>query len=104
MPLPTLRPSGHPRPLKKLLKEAENAVQVRRAGLDKVVAELAQHASATDDPVFKSALDRLRDVLSRFLQNPSQGMAADVLVSVDAVRRVSAEHEPPTARKRFWQR
>lgn len=93
------------RSLKDLLKRVEKATQVRRSGLDRVLAELKQHRDATSDPDLRAALDRLCEVLARFLRNPGPGQTADMLVAVDAVKRHLAPAEPGrrTTKLRFWE-
>jgi hypothetical protein len=105
VPVPVPAPPRPPRPLKKLLKEAEKATQVRRTGVDGVVAELTQHRMSTGDPALRAALDRLCDALSRFLRTPGPALAREVMVAVETVKRAAAgaDHGQPTARRRFWQ-
>jgi hypothetical protein len=93
------------RSLKDLLKRVEKATQVRRSGLDRVLAELKQHRDATSDPDLRAALDRLCEVLARFLRNPGPGQTGDMLVAVDAVKRHLAPAEPGrrTTKRRFWE-
>jgi Ca-activated chloride channel family protein len=105
VPVPVPAPPRAPRPLKKLLREAEKATQVRRTGVDGVVAELTQHRMSTGDPALRAALDRLCDALSRFLRNPNPALAREVLVAVETVKIAAAgsEQAQPAARRRFWQ-
>ncbi|MGO9158116.1 hypothetical protein [Mycobacterium sp.] len=98
---------GHPvgvRPVKGLLKQVEKATQVRRPGLDGVLAELTQHRDAASDPDLRAALDRLCEVLARFLRNPGPGHNGDLLVASDAVKRRLAAAEPGrrAVKWRFW--
>ncbi len=90
------------RPLKKLLKEVEKATQVRRSGLDRVLAELTAHRDATHDPGLRAALDRLCIVLPRFMQDPTPAHAQELLLAVDAVKRILDATERPGTRRRFW--
>ena len=106
MPIGYAAPPPHParpRPLKKLLKQVEKGTQVRRSGLDRVLEELTLHRGATHDPGLRSALDRLCTALSRFLQNPSAARAREVLVAVEAVKRVLTAAERPATKRRFWE-
>ncbi|SRR5271157_3765337 len=80
--------STAPRPLKHLLKQVEKATQVRRSGLDRVLAELKLHRDATPDPDLRSALTWLCNAVSRFVQNPTAPHAREVMVAADAVKRV----------------
>ena len=80
------------RSVKALLKQVEKATQVRRPGLDGVLNELTQHRDAATDPDLRAALDRLCEVVARFLRNPGPGHNGDLLVASDAVkRRLAAE-------------
>jgi Ca-activated chloride channel family protein len=92
------------RSLKDLLKQVEKQTQVRSSGFDKVLAELTQHRKATSDPDLRAALDRLCEVLSRSLRNPGPGQTGDMLVAIDAVKRVPNAALPGrrTAKWRFW--
>ena len=98
---------GHPvgvRPVKGLLKQVEKATQVRRPGLDEVLTELTQHRDAASDPDLRAALDRLCEVLARFLRNPGPGHNGDLLLASDAVKRRLAAAEPGrrAGKWRFW--
>ena len=92
------------RSVKGLLKQVEKATQVRRPGLDEVLAELTQHRDAASDPDLRAALDRLCEVVARFLRNPGPGHNGDLLVASDAVkRRLAAAGSGGRAGKwRFW--
>jgi Ca-activated chloride channel homolog len=95
------------RSVKALLSQVEKATQVRRPRLDEVLAELTQHRDAASDPDLRAALDRLCEVVGRFLRNPGPGHNGDLLVASDAVKRRLASTEPaqPAGRAgkwRFW--
>jgi Ca-activated chloride channel homolog len=93
-----------PRSLKDLLKQVEKGIQVRRTGLDRVLAELTSHRDATSDPHLRSALARLCEALSRFLRNPAPAETRDVLVAAEAVKRlVPANRARRTSKLRFWE-
>ncbi len=66
-----------------------------------MLAELTQHRDATSDPDLRAALDRLCEVLARFLRNPGPGHNGDLLVASDAVKRHLAA-EPRAGKWRFW--
>jgi len=78
-----------PRALKDLLKQVEKATQVRRFGLDQVLAELQLHRDATPDHDVQSALAWLCNALSRFVHNPTAAHAREMAIAADAVKRVS---------------
>jgi hypothetical protein len=78
-----------PRALKDLLKQVEKATQVRRSGLDQVLAELKLHRDAAPDPDAQSALAWLCNALSRFVRNPTAARAREMAIAADAVKRVS---------------
>ena len=99
VPAPAARPG---RSIKKLLKQVEKGMQVRRSGLDRVLAELTAHRDATHDPGLRAALDRLCMVLPRFLQDPTPAHAQEVLLAVGAVKRILAATEGPGTKRRFW--
>lgn len=80
-------PGAAPRALKDLLKQAEKATQVRRSGLDQVLAELKSHRDATTEPELRSALAWLCNAVSRFGHNPSAPHAREVMLAADAVKR-----------------
>jgi Ca-activated chloride channel family protein len=102
--VPALAPATRPRrSIKKLLQQVEKGTQVRRSGLDRVLAELTQHRDATHDPGLRSALDRLCSALTRFLQDPNAAQARKVLAAVDAVKRVLTAAERPATKRRFWE-
>lgn len=81
-------PGAGPRALKDLLKQVEKATQVRRSGLDQVLAELKLHRDATSDAELRSALAWLCNAVSRFVSNPSAPHAREVMLAADAVKRV----------------
>jgi hypothetical protein len=68
----------------------EKATQVRRSGLDQVLAELELHRDATPDPDTRSALAWLCNAVSRFVRNPTPAHSREVLIAADAVKRVPA--------------
>jgi hypothetical protein len=78
-----------PRALKDLLKQVEKAAQVRRSGLDQVLAELQLHRDAAPDPEARSALAWLCNALSRFVRNPTAAHAREMVIAADAVKRGS---------------
>lgn len=80
-------PRAGPRALKDLLKQVEKATQVRRSGLDQVLAELQLHRDAATGPERRSALAWLCNSVSRFARNPSAPHAREVMLAADAVRR-----------------
>ncbi len=93
------------RSVKTLLKQVEKATQVRAPRLDEVLAELTHHRDGASDPDLRAALDRLCEVVARFLRNPGSGHNGDLLVATDAVKRrlAAAEQSEPRAGKwRFW--
>ncbi|OBK18312.1 VIT domain-containing protein [Mycobacterium asiaticum] len=90
------------RPLDKLLKQVEKSTQVRRSGLDTVLAELQQHRDAESDPELRAALDRLCAALARFLEHSTGPQSRQVLVAVDAVKRALAAQGRPAGKRRFW--
>jgi Ca-activated chloride channel homolog len=98
---------GHPvgvRSVKRLLKQVEKATQVRRPGLDEVLVELGQQRDATLDPDLRAALDRLCDVVARFLRDPGPGHNGDLLVASHTVKQrlAAAATGPRTGKWRFW--
>jgi hypothetical protein len=68
----------------------EKRTQVRRAGLEQVLAELELHRDATPDPEARSALAWLCNAVSRFARNPTAAHAREVMIAADAVKRVPA--------------
>ena len=92
------------RSVKALLSQVEKATQVRRPRLDGVLAELTQHRDAASDPDLRAALDRLCEVVARFLRNPGPGHNGDLLVASDAVKRRLAVADPGrrAGKWRFW--
>lgn len=81
--------ASSPRALKELLRQVEKATQVRRSGLDQVLAELTLHRDATPDPDAQSALAWLCNSLTRFVRNPTAAHAREMAIAADAVKRVS---------------
>jgi hypothetical protein len=82
--------SAAPRSLKDLVKQVEKATQVRRSGLDQVLAELKLHRDATLDAELRSALAWLCNAVSRFVANPTAPHTREVVMAADAVKRVPA--------------
>ena len=103
-PAPASGPSA-PRSLKHLLKQVEKATQVRRSGLDRVLEELQQHRDATSEPELRAALVQLCNALTRFLKGSTQAQAREVLVAVDAVKRLLGEGDRGrrVSKLRFWE-
>ncbi|OBF10534.1 hypothetical protein [Mycobacterium sp. 852002-10029_SCH5224772] len=81
------RDGAAPRALKDLLKQVEKASQVRRSGLDQVLAELKLHRDAATDAELRSALAWLCNAVSRLVNDPNAAHAREVLLAADAVRR-----------------
>ncbi|OBA78849.1 hypothetical protein A9W99_22375 [Mycobacterium sp. 1164966.3] len=104
MPAPASPPSA-PRSLKRLLKQVEKATQVRRSGLDRVLEELQEHRDATSEPELHAALVLLCNALTRFLKGSTQAQAREVLVAVDAVKRLLGEGDRGrrVSKLRFWE-
>ncbi|ULP43488.1 hypothetical protein [Mycobacterium lentiflavum] len=75
-----------PRSLEQLLKQVEKSTQVRRTGLDQVLAELQVHRDTTADPDAKSALAWLCNSLSRFVSNPSAAHARQLVMATGTAR------------------
>jgi hypothetical protein len=82
--------SADPRSLKYLLKQVEKSTQVRRSGLEQVLAELNLHRDSTPSPELQSALAWLCNALSRMANDPNAVHSREVLVAADAVKRASA--------------
>lgn len=76
-----------PRALMDLLTRVEKATQVRRSGLDQVLAELQLHRDTATEPELRSALAWLCNAVSRFGDNPSAPHAREVMLAADAARR-----------------
>ena len=76
-----------PRSLPQLLKEVEKATQVRRSGLEGVLAELRQHRGAAADAGLREALTWLCNSVSRMVASPTAAHSREVLVAADAVKR-----------------
>jgi hypothetical protein len=68
----------------------EKGTQVRRSGLEQVLAELELHRDATPDPDARSALAWLCNDVSRLLRNPTAAHAREAMIAADAVKRVPA--------------
>ncbi|SOX52439.1 hypothetical protein MAAFP003_1105, partial [Mycobacterium ahvazicum] len=75
-----------PRSLEQLFKQVEKSTQVRRTGLDQVLAELEMHRDATGDPEARSALAWLCNSLSRFVNNPSAAHARQLVMATGTAR------------------
>ncbi|BBX39959.1 hypothetical protein [Mycobacterium simiae] len=75
-----------PRSLEQLFKQVEKSTQVRRTGLDKVLAELQMHRDATTDPEARSALAWLCNSLSRFVNNPSAAHARQLVMATGTAK------------------
>lgn len=82
------RARAAPRSLPQLLKEVEKATQVRRSGLEGVLAELQRHRDATPDAGLREALTWLCNSVSRMVTNPTAAHSREVLIAADAVKRV----------------
>jgi hypothetical protein len=82
--------SADPRSLKYLLKQVDKATQVRRSGLEQVLAELNLHRDTTPNPELRSALAWLCNALSRMVSDPTAVHSREVLVATDAVKRTLA--------------
>jgi hypothetical protein len=72
--------------LKNLLKQVEKGTQVRRSGLEQVLAELELHRDATPDPDARSALAWLCNSLSRFVRNPTAAHARELTMATSTAR------------------
>jgi hypothetical protein len=83
-------PSNGPRSLKQLLKRVEKGTQVRHSGRDRVLAELKLHRDTTPNPDLQSALAWLCNAQSRMVNNPTTAHSREVLIAVDAVKRILA--------------
>jgi hypothetical protein len=82
-------PSG-PRSLDELLKQAEKATQVRRAGTEQVLAELMALRETTHEPELQSALAWLCNALTRLARSSSTpANSREVLLAADAVKRAA---------------
>ena len=81
-------PKG-PRSLDQLLKQAEKATQVRRAGTEQVLAELMALRETTREPELQSALAWLCNALSRLTKSSSPTHSREVLMAADAVKRAA---------------
>jgi len=74
-----------------LLKQVEKATQVRRGGLDRVLAELKLHRDTTPDADLRSALAWLCNAQTRLASNPTAAHSREVLIAADAVKRTLAK-------------
>jgi hypothetical protein len=81
--------SKGPRSLDQLLKQAEKATTVKRAGTEQVLAELKRFRETTPDPELQSALAWLCNALSRLAKNSSPAHSREVLMAADAVKRAA---------------
>jgi hypothetical protein len=75
-----------PRSLEQLLKQIEKSTQVRRTGLDQVLAELEMHRDSAADPEARSALAWLCNSLQRFVTNPSAAHARQLVMATGTAR------------------
>ncbi|GLE53127.1 hypothetical protein ATCCBAA256_26880 [Mycobacterium montefiorense] len=75
-----------PRSLEQLLKQVEKSTQVRRTGLEQVLAELEMHRDTTPDPDARSALAWLCNSLSRFVSNPSAAHARQLMMATGTAK------------------
>ena len=82
--------SADPRSLEYLLKQVEKSAQVRRSGLEQVLAELSVHRDTTPSAELQSALAWLCNALSRMVNDPNAAHSREVLVAAVAVRQASA--------------
>ncbi|WP_245835804.1 hypothetical protein [Mycobacterium rhizamassiliense] len=83
------RPEG-PRSLDRLLKQAEKATQVRRAGTEQVLAELQALRETTREPELQSALAWLCNALTRLASGSSTAAnSREVLLATHAVKRAA---------------
>src|ERR1700761_1530467 len=80
---------GGPRSLEQLVKQAEKATTVKRAGTEQVLAELKLHRETTTDPELQSALAWLCNALTRLTKNSSAAHSREVLMAADAVKRAA---------------
>lgn len=104
MPGPRQAEGAAPQPLKDLLKQVEKATQVRRSGLDRVLAELTQHRDACADARLRPALVELCNALTRLMQDQSRERARQLLMAVEAVKRLLTPADRRRAGKwRFWE-
>jgi hypothetical protein len=81
-----------PRSLEQLLKLVEKSTQVRRTGLEQVLAELEMHRDATQDPDARSALAWLCNSLSRFVGNPSAAHARQLVMATGTAKAACTPH------------
>ncbi|WP_242660279.1 hypothetical protein [Mycobacterium mantenii] len=81
--------STGPRSLGQLLRQAEKATQVRRAGTEQVVAELRQLRESASDPELRSSLAWLCNALTRLANTSSPAHSREVLMAADAVKRAA---------------
>ncbi|BAX91261.1 hypothetical protein MSG_01102 [Mycobacterium shigaense] len=79
----------NPRSLDQLVKQAEKATQVRRAGTAQVLAELKALRETTHEPELQSALAWLCNALTRLANNSSAAHSREVLMAADAVKRAA---------------
>ncbi|WP_204804034.1 VIT domain-containing protein [Mycobacterium riyadhense] len=103
-----VRPAGAQpvvtRPLKELLKLVQKGIGADESGLAAVCAELAVHRDAASDPALSTAVTQLCDALTRYLCNPTELGAQEVLAGVADVKRIlaSAKRTRRTSKLRFW--
>lgn len=93
------------RSLDNLLKQVEKGTQVRRSGLEAVLAELEQHRDATTEPDLRAALVQLCNALARFLKSRKQAQSGEVVVALEAVKRLLGDTDRGRRRtmRRFWE-
>lgn len=77
------------RSLEQLLRQAEKATTVKRAGTEQVLAELKLYRETTTDPELQSAIAWLCNALTRLTKNSSAAHSREVLMAADAVKRAS---------------
>jgi hypothetical protein len=84
------RDADGPRSLEQLLKQVEKGAQVRRSGLDGVLAELKVHRDATPDAGLQSALTWLCNAQTRMVKDPNATHSREVLLAAYEVKRILA--------------
>jgi hypothetical protein len=84
------RDGDGPRSLEHLLKQVEKGAQVRRSGVDRVLAELKEHRDATPDAGLQSALTWLCNAQSRMTNTPNAAHSREVLLAAYEVKRILA--------------
>jgi hypothetical protein len=84
------RDGDGPRSLEHLLKQVEKGAQVRRSGIDNVLAELKEHRDATPDADLQSALTWLCNAQTRLVNDPNAARSREVLLAAYEVKRILA--------------